>query len=72
MVGVGFLVVNVFWLNILIGGDNSYFSQQLGMIFNAIIAAVSFLGLVITAVMIKQVADDCPSGQSCSSWAFTG
>lgn len=65
-------MVNVFWLNILIGEESGTLAKQLGMIFNGIIAAITFVGSVFTIVMIRQVADDCPPQQECSSWTFSG
>ena len=42
----GFLVVNVFFLNLLIGEESGALMKQLGVIFNAIIALVTFVGCV--------------------------
>ena len=44
----GFLVVNVFFLNLLIGEESGALMKQLGVIFNAIIALVTFVGCVAT------------------------
>ena len=42
----GFRVVNVFFLNLLIGQESGALMKQLGVIFNAIIALVTFVGCV--------------------------
>ena len=44
----GFRVVNVFFLNLLIGEESGALMKQLGVIFNAIIALVTFVGCVAT------------------------